>query len=172
MSNKTKPMINAFIRADSSEEMGTGHLMRSLTLAGELRQRGVPVLFICRRLPGAFYSYIEKKGFPLDLLPAPLLGKEGYWEWARQNWRQDAEEAKAVIEKHRLERKTRRLPALLRAARKPALLCFTQQRPAEDGAGLMVEVSWPPCGFPERPGFCWSLTIMPWMLSGSGFYVR
>jgi UDP-2,4-diacetamido-2,4,6-trideoxy-beta-L-altropyranose hydrolase len=132
-------MINAFIRADSSEEMGTGHLMRSLTLAGELRARGVPVLFICRRLPGAFYSYIEKKGFPLDLLPAPLLGKEGYWEWARQNWRQDAEEAKAVIEKHRLERKTRRLPALLRAARKPALFGCVRQGLTEDGAGFMVE---------------------------------
>ncbi len=139
MSNKAEPMINAFIRVDSSEEMGTGHLMRSLTLAGELRQRGVPVLFICRRLPGALYDYVEKKGFTVHLLPAPLLGKEGYWEWARQNWRQDAEETEAVIKKHRLARKTRRPPLLFRAARPPALFGCVRQGLTEDGAGFMVE---------------------------------
>src|SRR5690554_4867100 len=138
MINKAKSVFKAFIRVDSSEEMGTGHQMRSLTLAGELRARGVPVLFICRRLPGALYGYVEKKGFPLHLLPAPPVGKEGYWEWARRNWRQDAEETRAVIEQHWPAGKTRWLP-LLRAARQPVHLRFSREQPVADGAGHMVE---------------------------------
>src|SRR5690554_1589336 len=115
-------MIKTFIRVDSSEEMGTGHLMRSLTLAGELRERGVPVIFICRRLPGALYGCVEKKGFTVYLLSAPPRRKT-YWEWARKNRRQDAEETKEIIEEHREKRKTgvsaRARPVSVRAALPP-----------------------------------------------------
>lgn len=127
-------MINAFIRVDSSEEMGTGHLMRSLTLAGELREREVPVVFICRRLPGALYGYVEQKGFPVHLLPAPPRGKETYWEWARKNWRQDANETKEIIKEHRVKIKiaasARARPVPARAALPPGEL---------EGAGTVVD---------------------------------
>jgi hypothetical protein len=44
--------LRVVIRADASIEMGSGHVMRCLTLADALRERGADVHFICRDLPG------------------------------------------------------------------------------------------------------------------------
>ena len=42
----------AVIRADASEKIGSGHLMRCLTLADRMRREGIEVHFICRDLVG------------------------------------------------------------------------------------------------------------------------
>ena len=42
--------MNIIIRTDSSTPIGTGHLMRCLTLADELSQKGAQISFICREL--------------------------------------------------------------------------------------------------------------------------
>ena len=47
---------------DSSIQIGTGHLMRCLTLADALRGKGAVVSFICRELPGNLCDSVEKKG--------------------------------------------------------------------------------------------------------------
>lgn len=57
------------IRVDSSLEMGSGHLMRCLTLADALRENGAEVSFVCRELPGNFSAYLEEKGFEVQRLP-------------------------------------------------------------------------------------------------------
>jgi UDP-2,4-diacetamido-2,4,6-trideoxy-beta-L-altropyranose hydrolase len=58
------------IRADASVQMGYGHVMRCLTLADELRDRGASVEFICRENPGGLSEFIEKKrGFFVHKLP-------------------------------------------------------------------------------------------------------
>ncbi len=49
-------------RADASLSIGTGHIMRCLTLADELRRNGVESLFICRSLPGEMSGEIERRG--------------------------------------------------------------------------------------------------------------
>ncbi|MBH5329873.1 UDP-2,4-diacetamido-2,4,6-trideoxy-beta-L-altropyranose hydrolase [Eikenella sp. S3360] len=59
------------IRADASLQIGSGHIMRCLTLAHELSRRGHEVRFICRALPGHLGATIERAGFDLVLLPAP-----------------------------------------------------------------------------------------------------
>lgn len=51
------------IRADASVSIGTGHIMRCLTLAEVLRERGAEVVFVCRELPGNCFGIIEEKGF-------------------------------------------------------------------------------------------------------------
>lgn len=51
--------MNIWIRADSSYSMGTGHIMRCLTLAGGLAARGGQITFICRELPGNLADYIR-----------------------------------------------------------------------------------------------------------------
>ena len=42
--------------------------MRCLTLAGDLKQLGMEVSFICRVLPGDLSDYIESKGFKVYCL--------------------------------------------------------------------------------------------------------
>lgn len=51
------------IRADASVQMGTGHVMRCLTLAESLAKRGAAVSFLCRELAGNLCDHIEARGF-------------------------------------------------------------------------------------------------------------
>src|SRR3972149_202541 len=57
------------VRLDSSVRIGTGHLIRGLTLAEVLRQNGVSVSFACRALPGNMMTLIEARGHALRTLP-------------------------------------------------------------------------------------------------------
>jgi UDP-2,4-diacetamido-2,4,6-trideoxy-beta-L-altropyranose hydrolase len=59
------------IRVDSGAQMGSGHLMRCLSLAGELKSRGAQVRFVCRTLAGNLIARVELAGYRLDRLPAP-----------------------------------------------------------------------------------------------------
>lgn len=61
--------INVLIRTDSSVEIGSGHLMRCLTLADQLRERGATVAFVCRDLPGALFDVVRLSGYTLCVLP-------------------------------------------------------------------------------------------------------
>lgn len=81
--------MNIFVRVDSSYQMGTGHVMRSLTLAGELRQRGAKVSFICRELPGNLARYIRDQGYAVELLPPPDDPSYAAF-WLQTDWRTDA----------------------------------------------------------------------------------
>lgn len=63
------------IRADASADIGSGHVMRCLTLACTLRQEGHSVHFVCRDLPGGLVSLIRRQGFPATLLPAPTAAQ-------------------------------------------------------------------------------------------------
>jgi UDP-2,4-diacetamido-2,4,6-trideoxy-beta-L-altropyranose hydrolase len=56
--------MNVLIRADASTEIGSGHLMRCLTLGDQLRARGSRVAFACRDLPGALFNLLEDRGYP------------------------------------------------------------------------------------------------------------
>ncbi len=54
-------------RVDSSDKIGTGHVMRCLTLADELGKAGHDILFICSDLTGNIGSFIKKKGYNIHL---------------------------------------------------------------------------------------------------------
>jgi UDP-2,4-diacetamido-2,4,6-trideoxy-beta-L-altropyranose hydrolase len=62
--------MNCVIRADASVTMGTGHVMRCLTLADMLRARGARVSFICRTLPGHLCDLVEERSYRVFRLPA------------------------------------------------------------------------------------------------------
>ncbi|MDT3427990.1 UDP-2,4-diacetamido-2,4,6-trideoxy-beta-L-altropyranose hydrolase [Paenibacillus forsythiae] len=51
------------IRADASNEIGTGHIMRCLVLADELKQNHLETVFVCRNLPGNLSDYINQRGY-------------------------------------------------------------------------------------------------------------
>jgi len=55
--------LKIVIRADASLHIGTGHLIRCRTLAGELRQRGADVQFICRDPSGPAAAALAPAGF-------------------------------------------------------------------------------------------------------------
>ncbi len=68
-------MKTAFIRADASLAIGTGHIMRCLALADALKGRGTDVHFLCRAHEGHLADLIADRGFSVHLLP---LGSDGY----------------------------------------------------------------------------------------------
>lgn len=49
--------------------IGSGHMMRCLTLAEGLRDRQADVVFVCRELPGNLITLAEGKGFIVKRLP-------------------------------------------------------------------------------------------------------
>lgn len=99
-----------FFRADASARMGTGHVMRCLAMAEELRKRGVPVLFICRPHAGDMIGLLERYGYPVHALSAPAYGGRPFpagrgepplAEWLGVPWNEDAEEVLAFLESRR-----------------------------------------------------------------------
>lgn len=62
-------MVVIFFRVDASIEMGTGHVMRCLTLADALVARGAACAFICRTHPGNLLDLIRSKGHVAHALP-------------------------------------------------------------------------------------------------------
>ena len=72
------------IRADASISRGTGHVVRGLTLAGELHRRGWETSFAARDIPGALRSEIEAAGHRFVPVPShiPMSAEPAYLESA------------------------------------------------------------------------------------------
>ncbi|MDH5573372.1 MAG: UDP-2,4-diacetamido-2,4,6-trideoxy-beta-L-altropyranose hydrolase [Gammaproteobacteria bacterium] len=86
------------IRVDASINMGTGHVMRCLTLADTLTGVGADVTFICREHYGHLAEIIKIRGYPVLLLGKPeskMLREDGdpvHSHWLGVSWQHDAEE--------------------------------------------------------------------------------
>lgn len=93
--------MNAVIRVDSSSQIGSGHLMRCLTLAGQLKKQGADVAFICRDLEGNLTELVKKQGYELYLLPRAEKDDifTGYAAWLTVSQQRDSEEILAIIQK-------------------------------------------------------------------------
>lgn len=91
--------MDVVIRVDASLAIGSGHLMRCLTLANALRARGSNVTFICREHQGHLCKHVEANGFRLCRLPAPNRtpspGSEDYAAWRGVSQEMDAEQTLA-----------------------------------------------------------------------------
>jgi UDP-2,4-diacetamido-2,4,6-trideoxy-beta-L-altropyranose hydrolase/UDP-4-amino-4,6-dideoxy-N-acetyl-beta-L-altrosamine N-acetyltransferase len=64
-------MKHIVIRADSSSEIGTGHIMRDLVLA--TRYPDAKIIFAVRDLPGNINHKIEEAGYAIELLESHVL---------------------------------------------------------------------------------------------------
>ncbi len=62
--------MNISFRTDASLQIGTGHVIRCLTLAEALRAGGAQCSFICREHPGNLIELIRQHGFEVVVLPA------------------------------------------------------------------------------------------------------
>ncbi|MBC3457524.1 UDP-2,4-diacetamido-2,4,6-trideoxy-beta-L-altropyranose hydrolase [Pseudomonas mosselii] len=67
-------MRKVVLRADASLEIGVGHVMRCLTLADALRQRGVECHFISREHPGHLIEQVRERGYCVHVLPCEPAG--------------------------------------------------------------------------------------------------
>lgn len=56
-------------RVDSATQIGSGHLMRCLTLATALREKGATCAFVCRSHPNNLIALLRQKGFTVYELP-------------------------------------------------------------------------------------------------------
>lgn len=88
------------IRVDSSTQIGSGHLMRCLTLAGRLhREHNADVHFVCRDLEGNLSHLVKEQGYLLHLLPhhEAVESLNGYAAWLTVSQEMDAFESMEVL---------------------------------------------------------------------------
>lgn len=90
-------------RADASITIGTGHVMRCLTLADALRERGAHCRFICRSHPGNLLEALRQRGHAVDALPEgkdtgpDLEGLPTHAAWLGASWEEDAQATLCAI---------------------------------------------------------------------------
>ncbi|WP_281915839.1 UDP-2,4-diacetamido-2,4,6-trideoxy-beta-L-altropyranose hydrolase [Caldimonas thermodepolymerans] len=92
-------MDKVVFRTDASLRIGTGHVMRCLTLADELRRHGMECHFICREHPGHLGGLVEQRGHKVHRLPPGLgLGAGEHETWLGASWEADLEQTAAVLD--------------------------------------------------------------------------
>lgn len=83
-------------RVDASLQIGTGHVMRCLTLADSLRACGGECIFVCRVHGGHLSDYIIRRGYQVIKLPLmrssfdPKLNSGDHIDWLGTDWATDA----------------------------------------------------------------------------------
>lgn len=94
---------NAVFRADASIDIGTGHIMRCLTLADLLTASGFACRFVCRDHPGNLSALIRRRGFAVMELPLAEegakghAGDRGHSHWLGAEWQADARQTMTAI---------------------------------------------------------------------------
>lgn len=84
------------IRADASVLIGSGHIMRCLSLANALKASGVHCVFIARHIPNSLADKLKASGHDVvvlegDNLPPADAAQGQYGEWLGTNEATDAE---------------------------------------------------------------------------------
>ena len=91
-------------RADASLAIGSGHVMRCLTLADELSARGHSCVFVSRDLDGNLHGLVQARGYPLENLhgrgPSYAPGEVAPFHapWLEAPWQDDARATRAIVE--------------------------------------------------------------------------
>jgi UDP-2,4-diacetamido-2,4,6-trideoxy-beta-L-altropyranose hydrolase len=90
-------------RADASLQIGTGHVMRCLTLADALRERGARCSFVCRPHQGHLLAMIAQRGHHALALPElheraePNRNGTTHSQWLGTDWYTDAQDTQHVL---------------------------------------------------------------------------
>ena len=98
--------LRVIFRTDASVRIGTGHVMRCLTLAEALRERGVEGRCICREHEGHLLEQIRQRGFDAYSLPIAKRAEpagshakqnSGQVAWLGSDWATDAAQTKVGV---------------------------------------------------------------------------
>lgn len=94
-------------RVDASLQIGSGHVMRCLTLANALREQGFTCFFVSREHQGNLNAEILRRGFEVRALPlcstqersapASQTSEPAHAAWLGCEWEMDAEQTKAAL---------------------------------------------------------------------------
>ncbi|HQS20975.1 MULTISPECIES: UDP-2,4-diacetamido-2,4,6-trideoxy-beta-L-altropyranose hydrolase [unclassified Acidovorax] len=101
-------------RADASLQMGSGHVMRCLTLADALKAQGADCHFISREHPGHLLEVIRQRGYKANCLVAQVQQAQAaiknivneapgpqqepaHTAWLGSTWQADAQETAAIL---------------------------------------------------------------------------
>lgn len=101
-------------RTDASLQMGSGHVMRCLTLAGALKAQGAECHFISRQHPGHLLAVIAARGYKVNCLAAQVqkaqtateniaiktakqLHEPAHTAWLGNTWQNDVQETAAIL---------------------------------------------------------------------------
>lgn len=97
--------MNIVFRTDASVNIGTGHVMRCLTLADALREQGATCTFICRPHAAHLLDLITHRGHRAVALPAitadasPTQAISGpcHAHWLGTDWATDAADTRKAL---------------------------------------------------------------------------
>ena len=91
--------MRILFRTDASSEIGSGHVMRCLTLAKVLRAHGTECVFACREHNGNLIAHIQRERFETINLPIEIGKKSrsskkelAHADWLGSDWSKDAEQ--------------------------------------------------------------------------------
>lgn len=84
--------MRIIFRVDASQLIGSGHVMRCLTLANNLKMHEAETIFICRHLPEYLQSMLEQQHHIVYRLSTPDIQRDnaGYAEWLGVSQEEDA----------------------------------------------------------------------------------
>jgi len=95
--------MRAAFRVDASRTMGTGHVMRCLTLADALAASGAECVFVSRMTEGNIHDLVRARGYEQLVLPATARSRPAaaddppHAAWLDADWDRDAEETVAAL---------------------------------------------------------------------------
>ena len=95
--------MKAVFRTDASSKIGSGHVMRCLTLASKLDASGYEIHFICREFHGHMAAAISAQDFRIHQLPGtsaasyPVRGQTAHADWLGVAWQEDAAQSTDVL---------------------------------------------------------------------------
>lgn len=91
------------LRTDASLQIGTGHVMRCLTLADALRERDARCTFICRPHNGHLLDMIDHRGHQAVALPSlatttnRMPADTAHAAWLGTDWATDAQQTREAL---------------------------------------------------------------------------
>jgi UDP-2,4-diacetamido-2,4,6-trideoxy-beta-L-altropyranose hydrolase len=94
--------MHVAFRTDASSQIGTGHIVRCLTLADALREQGAECLFVCRAHEGHWMKHVRSRGYAVRALPMPQVSEPfvsdlAHASWLGVDWQTDAAQTRQAL---------------------------------------------------------------------------
>jgi len=90
--------MQVFFRVDSAYNIGTGHVMRCLSLADGLVAHNHPKpIFICKNFPGNLTKLVKQRGYQVKLIPHATEPTLDTKTWLGGPWEADAKATSEIL---------------------------------------------------------------------------